>query len=96
MPDKNAEARPETTLADEQITSQRGLPRRSFLTAAGAMLVGAAAVVASARAASASSLQGDPDAKKTPKKKTAKHQHAAKHAAKKGKKKPKASDPDSH
>ncbi|HZT73203.1 MAG TPA: hypothetical protein VE996_06105 [Terriglobales bacterium] len=85
---------PSASLTDEQISTERRLPRRSFLTAVGTMFVGAAAVVASARAASASSLQSDPDAKK-PKNNKKSQKHAAKgskHAKKAAK--PKASDPD--
>lgn len=88
MSDQDFKA-PPASLTDEQISTERRLPRRSFLTAVGTIFVGAAAVVASA-----SSLQSDPDAKKSKTKKKS-HKHAAKgskHAKKTAK--PKASDPD--
>jgi hypothetical protein len=50
------------TLTDEQIATERKMPRRSFLTAAGALLVGAAALASGVRAVA---QQGsDPDSKK--------------------------------
>lgn len=50
------------TLTDEQIVTERKIPRRSFLTAAGALLVGAAALASGVRAVA---QQGsDPDSKK--------------------------------
>ncbi|MGH9781836.1 MAG: hypothetical protein ACRD33_08440 [Candidatus Acidiferrales bacterium] len=50
------------TLTDEQIITERKMPRRSFLTAAGALLVGAAALASGVRAVA---QQGsDPDSKK--------------------------------
>lgn len=50
------------TLTDEQIVTERKMPRRSFLTAAGALLVGAAALASGVRAVA---QQGsDPDSKK--------------------------------
>ena len=49
------------TLTDEQIVTERKMPRRSFLTAAGALLVGAAALASGVRAVA---QQGsDPDSK---------------------------------
>lgn len=50
------------TLTDEQIVTERKMPRRSFLAGAGALLVGAAALASSVRALA---QQGtDPDKKK--------------------------------
>jgi hypothetical protein len=78
------------SLTDEQIVTARKMPRRSFLTAAGALLVGAAALASGVRAVA---QQGsDPDSKKAAdpdskdKKKTTK--------AKTTKAKAKGSDPD--
>ena len=60
-------------LVDEQISVEPRLPRRSFLTKTGAMLLGAAAVVSATRAGALAGLQQagtepkketDPDAKK--------------------------------
>lgn len=85
------------TLTDEQIVTERKMPRRSFLTAAGALLVGAAALASGVRAVA---QQGtDPDSKKATdpdskdKKKTTK-KTATKTKAK-AKAKAKGSDPDS-
>lgn len=82
------------TLTDEQIVTERKMPRRSFLTAAGALLVGAAALASGVRAVA---QQGtDPDSKKAAdpdskdKKKTT-TKKKAKTTATKGKK---AADPD--
>ena len=50
------------TLTDAQIVSERKMPRRSFLTAAGALLIGASALASGVRAMA---QQGsDPDSKK--------------------------------
>ncbi|MHB8485098.1 MAG: hypothetical protein ACYDCM_05095 [Candidatus Acidiferrales bacterium] len=86
------------TLTDEQIVTERKMPRRSFLTAAGALLVGAAALASGVRAVA---QQGsDPDSKKaadpdTKDKKKAsdpdKKKKKTKTSATKGKK---AADPD--
>jgi hypothetical protein len=81
------------TVTDEQIVTERKHPRRSFLTATGALLAGAAAIVSGARAATQDKKKedekaGDPDTKKAPAKKA-----KAKKAT--GDKKPaKQSDPD--
>lgn len=53
------------TVTDEQIVTVNKFPRRSFLTATGALLAGAVAVAAGARA----SAQQDPDTKKPAEKK---------------------------
>ena len=45
-----ANAQPSQSLTDDQIVTERKLPRRSFLTASGALLVGAGAVAFGARA----------------------------------------------
>jgi hypothetical protein len=55
------------TVADDQIVTERKSPRRSFLTATGAVLAAAAAIVSGARA-EAQEKSGDPDAKKEAKK----------------------------
>ena len=85
------------TLTDEQIVTERKMPRRSFLTAAGALLVGAAALASGVRAVA---QQGsDPDSKKAAdpdskdKKKTTKKMTTK--AKTKTKAKAKGSDPDS-
>jgi hypothetical protein len=53
------------TLTDDQIVTERKLPRRSFLTAAGTFVAGAAAIVAGTRATAVlASPQNDPDKKK--------------------------------
>ena len=61
----------EKRVTDEQILTQRKFPRRSFLTAAGALLAGAAAVASGVRV-SAQEKATDPDSKDKPKKTTAK------------------------
>ena len=86
------------SLTDDQIVTERKLPRRSFLSAAGTLLAGGAvALVAAARVSAqdtdAEKKEGkeganDPDAKKTTKSKKGKK-------SKKSKKEEKASDPDS-
>ena len=75
----------EKKVTDEQILTQRKFPRRSFLTAAGALLAGAAAVASGVRV-SAQEKATDPDSKDKPKK-------TAKKSSKSGMKK-KGSDPD--
>lgn len=59
---KATESAPPATLADEQIVTERKLPRRSFFLAAGALVAGSAALVACGN----NSGQGrsDPDQKK--------------------------------
>ena len=56
------------TLTDDQIVTERKLPRRSFLTATGTLLAGAAALVSGVRAAAQDTGQekkeSDPDKKK--------------------------------
>lgn len=85
------------TLTDDQVVTDRKMPRRSFLAATGALLLGAAAVATGTRAGvlpqqgsdpdSKKGKQGDPDSKKKTGKKT---------STKKSKKKTeKAGDPDS-
>jgi hypothetical protein len=74
------------TLTDDQILTERKHPRRSFLTATGAVL-GAAAVLVSG--AFAQEKQSDPDTKKDDKKKA-----SGKKASKKDKSDKKESDPD--
>ncbi len=51
------------TLTDDQIVTEPKHPRRSFLTATGALLVGAAAIVSGVRA-EPQEKSSDPDAKK--------------------------------
>lgn len=79
-------------LKDDQIVTERRMPRRSFLTATGAILAGAAAIVAGTRATSLlASPQSDPDSKKgksDPDKKKKKKMNDP------DKKKEKGSDPD--
>ncbi len=92
------------TLSDEQIVSERKMPRRSFLTAAGALLIGASALASGVRAMA---QQGsDPDSKKaadpdskdkkktTTKKKTMTTKKKMTTAKTKTKAKAKGSDPD--
>jgi hypothetical protein len=53
------------SLTDEQIVTERKIPRRSFLTTAGVFMGGAAAIVAGTRATTLlASPQNDPDKKK--------------------------------
>lgn len=84
---------------EENILTERKFPRRSFLTATGALLAGAVAVASSIRA-SAATLQQQSDPDQTDKKKAAKKtskasksKKTAKKTAKKAKPAPK-SDPD--
>ncbi len=52
------------TIADDQIVTERKLPRRSFLGTTGALLAGAAGIVAGVRASNIQdSGQNDPDKK---------------------------------
>lgn len=92
------------TLMDEQIVTERKMPRRSFLTAAGALLVGAAALASGVRAVAQqgsdpdSKKAADPDSKDKKRKKTAANtadpqSKAAADADSKDRKK--SSDPDS-
>jgi len=78
------------TVKDENILTERKFPRRSFLTATGALLAGAAVLASGISAVAAP--QSDPDAKK--KKKTAKKSKIHKKAKAKKAKKAKGSDPD--
>ena len=69
MTDRKTEVANPRTLTDEQILTERKFPRRSFLTAAGTLLVGgAAALVSGVRAAAQDTApakkQDDPDKKK--------------------------------
>jgi hypothetical protein len=89
MPNKNDEMdqKPPQTLTDNQIVTERKFPRRSFLTAAGTFMAGAAAIVAGTRASTLlASPQSDPDKKKG--------SDPDKKKKKKNKGKKKASDPD--
>jgi len=80
------------TLTDEQIVTERKMPRRSFLTAAGALLVGAAALASGVRAVA---QQGaDPDSKKASDP-DAKDKKKGSDPDSKKKMKTKSSDPDS-
>ena len=82
------------TLTDEQIVSERKMPRRSFLTAAGALLIGASALASGVRAIA---QQGsDPDSKKAadPDSKDKKKTTTKKTTTAKTKTKAKGSDPD--
>ena len=54
---------PLQTLADDQIVTERKLPRRSFLATSGAFLAGAAAIVSGVRASAQEA--SDPDKKKS-------------------------------
>jgi hypothetical protein len=89
------------TVTDDQIVTERKSPRRSFLTATGAILAAAGAIVSGALA-EPQEKAGDPDDKKEAKKKgTAKagdpddkKTAGKKSTAKKGKKAEKGSDPD--
>jgi hypothetical protein len=67
MADKNAEV-PDLeslrTVTDDEIVTERKLPRRSFLSRTGAVLAGAAGIVSGVRAAAPHSpQQDDPDKK---------------------------------
>src|SRR5258708_36910498 len=64
------------TVTDDQIVTERKCPRRSFLTATGAALAAAAAIVSGAWA-QAQEKAGDPDAKKEAKKASDPDQKAA-------------------
>ena len=86
MTDKNNDsANPELprTVTDDQIVTERRFPRRSFLSATGAVLTGAIGIASSLRA----SPQSDPDQKK------ASDPDQKKKSKKKSRKK-KAADPD--
>ena len=107
MSDQKPEAVKQASLTDEEIVTERKLPRRAFLSTTGVLLAGgAAAVVAGARGLARDfTPQGDPDKAKSsdpdkkkasdPDKKKASHS-AKKKASDPDKKKQKASDPDSH
>lgn len=80
------------TLTDEQIITEQKMPRRSFLTAAGALLVGAAALASGVRAVA---QQGtDPDSKKATDPDSKDKKKASDPDKKKKKTKAKANDPD--
>jgi len=85
------------TVTDDQIVTERKSPRRSFLTATGAVLAAAAAMVSGALAGPQEKA-GDPDAKKEAKKAAdpdEKKKDGKKAPAKKSdKKSAKESDPD--
>ena len=59
---------PSRTVTDDQIVTERKSPRRSFLTATGAMLAAAGAIVSGARAEPQEQKASDPDEKKEAKK----------------------------
>ena len=81
------------TLTDEQIVTERKMPRRSFLTAAGALLVGAAALASGVRAVA---QQGsDPDSKKATDPDSKDKKKGSDPDSKKKTKTTKSSDPDS-
>lgn len=81
------------TVKDENILTERKFPRRSFLTATGALLAGAAVLASGISAAAAP--QSDPDAKKKKKKMKKSKMTKSHKKMKKGKaKKAKGSDPD--
>lgn len=81
------------TLTDEQIVTERKMPRRSFLTAAGALLVGAAALASGVRAVA---QQGsDPDSKKATDPDSKDKKKGSDPDSKKKTKTTKPSDPDS-
>lgn len=66
MADKDPEVvnqEPSGTVTDDQIVTERKMPRRSFLAATGAFLAGAAVIASSVRAA-AQETTSDPDKKK--------------------------------
>lgn len=53
------------TVTNEQIVTERKFPRRSFLTATGALLAGAVAIASGVRASAQDAQQAsDPDSKK--------------------------------
>jgi hypothetical protein len=86
------------TVTDDQIVTERKSPRRSFLTATGAVLAAAAAIVTGARA-EPQEKAGDPDAKKDakaadPDQKKAAGKKAAKSKSGTAKKSGKEGDPD--
>jgi hypothetical protein len=92
----------ELTLTDDQIITERKLPRRSFLTAAGTLLAGgAAALVASTRVSAQDPAPvkpaDDPDAKKAadPDAKKGSKKAKKEKKEKKAKKAGEAADPDS-
>lgn len=84
------------SLTDEQIITERKMGRRSFLTATGAMLLGAAALASGVSAQEAPAKAADPDTKDKPKKKaaTTKKKMAASDPDKKKTGKKAAADPD--
>lgn len=102
MTEKNTELKGQEssqTLSDDQIVTERGISRRSFLTAGGALLAGAVALASALPALAQDSTattgkKRKPMAKKTVKKttKTVTKQKTVKKPAKKEQR----SDPDSH
>jgi hypothetical protein len=85
MAGKNPEGRSQEsprTLSDDQIVTERKVPRRSFLTATGTHLAGAAALVSGVRGAAQDADQqkkeSDPDKKKETKSGKAKKTKKAK------------------
>jgi hypothetical protein len=90
-----ANQQPSRTVTDDQIVTERKTARRSFLTATGAVLAAAAAIVTGARA-EPQEKAGDPDAKKEAKKSADPDaKKASKKAGKKSdKKSTKEPDPD--
>ncbi|MGH9608260.1 MAG: hypothetical protein ACRD34_01165 [Bryobacteraceae bacterium] len=96
MADKGPEAtdgQPSLTLSDDQIVTERVFPRRSFVTAASAFLIGAGALVCGVQAQGQTS---DPDHKKPTKGSDPDHKKAPKGTDPDHKKKPEPdrSDPD--
>lgn len=66
MSDKNTKVpnlEPLRTVTDDQIVTERKLPRRSFLSTTGALLTGAAGIVAGMRGSSLQDQTQDPDKK---------------------------------
>jgi hypothetical protein len=89
------------TVRDEQILTERKFPRRSFLTATGALLAGAVAIASGVRASAQQQKATDPDTKDKPKKTMKKsskmgkmHKKPMKKTSNAKAKKAKGSDPD--
>jgi len=104
MNNQNTNEEPRRSLTDEHIVTEKNLPRRSFLAATGAVLVGGAAALVLGRSSMAQTQ--DPDKAKTAEPDKAKAQDPDKakagdpdkakagKAKGKGKSKAKAADPD--